>query len=128
VYTCKWCGKTWEKPKKNSYNLYCNNACQGNYRTHDNIKSGHTGHNGNIAKRWLEKTDNRCSICGITEWNGKPIVFILDHIDGNSDNNSIDNLRLVCSNCDSQLPTYKNKNKGKGRHSRKQRYKDGKSY
>ena len=45
----------------------------------------------------------------------------MDHIDGNSENNRLDNLRLICSNCDMQLPTYKAKNKGKGR---KDRYKD----
>ena len=42
-------------------------------------------------------------------------------------NNIISNLRLVCPNCDSQLPTYKNRNKGNGRHSRRVRYSKGKS-
>ena len=37
---------------------------------------------------------------------------IIDHIDGDATNWSIDNIRLVCSNCDSQLPTYKFKNRG----------------
>ena len=53
---------------------------------------------------------------------------VMDHIDGNSDNWLDSNLRLVCGNCDMQLPTYKNKNKGKGRHSRRLRYQQGKSY
>ena len=39
-----------------------------------------------------------------------------------------ENLRLVCPNCDSQLPTYKSRNRGSGRHSRRQRYRDGQSY
>ena len=50
-------------------------------------------------------------ICGQTEWMGKPIPLVLDHIDGNSDNFKLTNLRLVCGNCDMQLPTYKSKNK-----------------
>lgn len=43
------------------------------------------------------------------------LTFILDHIDGNADNNSRDNLRLICPNCDSQLSTYKSKNKNSAR-------------
>ena len=41
---------------------------------------------------------------------------------GNSSNNMRDNLRLVCPNCDSQLDTYKSKNKGNGRINRRKRY------
>ena len=53
-----------------------------------------------------------CAICGMPqEWNGKPLVFILDHIDGHASNNKRDNLRCICPNCDSQLDTYKSKNK-----------------
>jgi hypothetical protein len=72
---------------------------------------------------------HRCLICGQSEeWNGSPLTLVLDHIDGDSSNNRRENLRLVCPNCDSQLPTFKVRNKGKGRHSRRQRYADGKSY
>ena len=35
-------------------------------------------------------------------WNGKPLPLILDHINGNADDNNTNNLRLLCPNCDSQ--------------------------
>lgn len=54
--------------------------------------------------------------------------LILDHVDGDSDNWYLTNLRLVCGNCDMQLPTYKSKNWGNGRASRRKRYADAKSY
>lgn len=70
-----------------------------------------------------------CAICGSgIEWRGLPLVFILDHIDGDSTNNSRENLRMVCPNCDSQLPTFKSRNRGKGRHFRRERYANGQSY
>lgn len=73
--------------------------------------------------------DEVCALCPQTRvWNGKPLLFILDHIDGNSEDSSRGNLRLVCPNCDTQLPTYKAKNVGQGRHSRRTRARAGLSY
>lgn len=53
-----------------------------------------------------------CAICGSpAEWRGQPMPLILDHVNGVNNDNRLENLRLVCSNCDSQLPTYKSKNR-----------------
>ena len=48
-------------------------------------------------------------------WQGQPIRsrLILDHIDGNRDNNRASNLRFLCPNCNSQTDTYGGKNKGR---------------
>ena len=71
---------------------------------------------------------HKCAVCGITDWLGKQIVLEVDHIDGDSGNTKIENVRLICPNCHSQTETYKGKNRGKGRHSRRMRYHAGKSY
>jgi hypothetical protein len=81
------------------------------------------------AKRYLiEVNGSICKECGIFEWYGKKLSLILDHIDGDASNCNLINLRLLCPNCDSLTPTFKNRNYGKGRFSRRQRYKEGKSY
>jgi 5-methylcytosine-specific restriction endonuclease McrA len=54
-----------------------------------------------------------CSSCKLDEWLGKPIALELDHINGNSSNNNLDNLRLLCPNCHAQTDTYRGKNIGK---------------
>lgn len=81
-----------------------------------------------LKRHFIRYNKYECAICKTSEWNNKPLILILDHIDGNSKNNFPSNLRLVCPNCDSQLSTYKNRNKGLGRAYRRQRYKEGKSY
>lgn len=47
-----------------------------------------------------------CAICGQPpEWNGKPLVLHVDHIDGDWHNNLESNLRFLCPHCHSQQPT-----------------------
>jgi len=46
------------------------------------------------------------------------IPLVSDHIDGDPKNNNLDNFRIICNNCDSILPTFKGKNRGKGRKDR----------
>ena len=56
--------------------------------------------------------DYRCDCCGMVgEWQGKKLVLILDHVNGVNNDNRIENLRFVCPNCDSQLDTYKSRNR-----------------
>jgi 5-methylcytosine-specific restriction endonuclease McrA len=52
--------------------------------------------------------ENKCSIqeCGLTEWCGRPIVLVLDHINGVNNDNRLENLRFLCPNCNSQQDTF----------------------
>lgn len=52
--------------------------------------------------------NQRCEICGITNWNNKPIIFQIHHIDGNNNNNNLNNLILLCPNCHSQTDNFRN--------------------
>lgn len=72
-----------------------------------------------IKTHLISIAGHECSICGLIEWQGQPAPLVMDHINGDSTDNSVLNLRLVCGNCDMQLPTYKAKNKGNGRKSRR---------
>lgn len=51
--------------------------------------------------------EEKCEMCGITEWNGKPISLELHHINGNPTDNRIENLQILCPNCHSQTDTYR---------------------
>lgn len=51
--------------------------------------------------------ENKCECCGITEWNGKPLVFQIHHKDGNCNNNNLDNIAILCPNCHSQTSNYR---------------------
>lgn len=69
-----------------------------------------------LKKRILNQKlkENICEICKQPPfWNGKPMVLILDHINGISNDNRLENLRLVCPNCNSQLETTNGKNVNK---------------
>lgn len=124
---CKYCGKTLTVVSWNKF--FCNRICACEYRKNKTIQYYLNNQNEfhgkiktmNFIKPYLLKKQNyKCEICGSENiWNNKPIVFILDHIDGDASNNKLENLRLVCPNCDSQLDTYKSKNKNSAR---KERY------
>lgn len=114
--------------QKNAYK-FCSLKCQANKKYDDYIKRWKQGLetgtigittktvSGHIERYIREKYGPKCSICG---WDKKheitnAVPLEIDHVDGNSDNNKEENLRLICPNCHSLTPTFKNLNKGNGR-------------
>ena len=105
---------------KNVKNKFCSSECSILYKKHQIfsiIERDKYYHNYRQLKDYLiYKNGNVCSICGFSgEWNGSPVIMVFDHINGKSADNRLDNVRLVCPMCDSQLPTFKSKNKNSDR-------------
>ena len=132
---CGNCGKD----TKRGAEKYCSVACQHEKQKETYIQAWLRGEkngaraNGEVIaspvkKYVLEKARGHCSICNGSEWMAKPMPLLVDHVDGDHTNNRPENLRAVCGNCDMQLPTYKGKNRGRGRAFRRQRYAVGKSF
>ena len=70
-----------------------------------------------IRKYLFKKYDDKCSKCNwsmVNPYTGL-IPLEVEHIDGNYQNNTEENLVLLCPNCHSLTSTYKNLNRGNGR-------------
>ena len=118
---CPNCDK--EVTKRN--NKYCDSTCQNEYvlrRTYERIESGdNTLYEKTYKKHLILKYGEKCMECGWCEIHPitKRVPIQLEHVDGNSQNNKLDNLKLLCPNCHSLTPTYGALNKGSGRNNRK---------
>jgi hypothetical protein len=67
---------------------------------------------GHLKGRLLREglKENRCEICGISEWQGRPINVQLHHKNGDGLDNRLINLEFLCPNCHSQTDTYGGRN------------------
>ena len=126
----KQCSKCGKQIRSDSKTGFCQ-TCLIQHRREEKIcawlKTGNTGFTvdttirGVIREYIFNDQNGKCAICGMDNiWNGAELNFVLDHIDGDASNSSRSNLRLVCPNCDSQLPTFKSRNKKSARNKRKE--------
>ena len=109
---------------------YCNHICQFKFQNIKKIQEWKSGKisgldtNGVVTpfvKNYLiNKRGNKCVKCGWAEINpttGK-VPIEANHIDGNWENNTEENIELICPNCHSLTSTYRSLNKGNGRSQR----------
>lgn len=62
-----------------------------------------------LKRRLLKENliKNECEICGQKDkHNDKPLTMVLDHINGINNDNRLENLRMLCPNCNSQTDTF----------------------
>lgn len=119
TYNCKHCGteSKWGPSKRN---IYCSVKCQMDDKKEQILElwlrgeytNKHGKFPGVAVEHVLECQNHKCAICGIINWNNKPIVLQQDHIDGNPNNLWPDNLQMLCPNCHSQTETWGTKSRG----------------
>lgn len=113
---CLSCAKSFDYDDTRQHGKFCNNKCQQNYiyltNTKLRVEAGIVEERQTLKNYLIKERGEKCELCNLQAiWENKPLPLILDHIDGNSDFNHPSNIRLVCPNCNSQLPTTKNRTK-----------------
>lgn len=131
---CQECGKTFKSRKPNR--KFCSNECSAKQRSKETISKWIEGKytiNPNLSlpksiRQFLyEKANYKCEECGFEGYNKATNNTILQihHIDGDSGNNSINNLKVLCPNCHAMTENYMALNKGYS--ARDKRYKGGRN-
>src|SRR3954454_7903507 len=85
------------------------------------LVEGSTYHRGHLKRRLLAGGLKRpeCEMCGQGElWRGRRMALVLDHINGVHDDHRLENLRLLCPNCNATLDTHCGKHKTRKHHDR----------
>lgn len=103
IYKPNQGGKGKSKPKADG---------NGKIQLAEILDGSHPSYQTFKLKRRLYKSgikQNKCEICSLESWLSAPIECELDHIDGNSYNHKLENLRILCPNCHSQTTTFRAK-------------------
>ena len=84
------------------------NKSSTTYNIYDKLKKGTKISSYKLKNKLIESglKEEKCEICGITEWLDKPVKFHLHHKDGDHYNNELSNLQILCPNCHSMTDNY----------------------
>ena len=111
LHFCAYCGKFIKSSRKAYCSIKCTTAAHWR-DVFNTIKetgsfpvSTHGETDRRVAKKFLVETvGNKCAICGRDD-----CKLVVDHINGDACDSSVNNLRLLCEDCDRASDTYKNK-------------------
>ena len=80
--------------------------------TEDYLNNKYLIRSSELKNRLLKEglKTHQCEKCNLSEWLGLKIPLELHHVNGNSSDNSILNLMLLCPNCHSFTDNYRGKN------------------
>lgn len=129
-HICQKCGKIFKS--RNKERKFCSNECSSQYRMNNLIDKWlkneyELNPNFSLPKSirlfLFEKAKYKCEECGFEGYNKTTNNTILQihHMDGNSGNNDLNNLKVLCPNCHAMTENYMALNKGKS--ARLERYK-----
>jgi 5-methylcytosine-specific restriction endonuclease McrA len=120
TYNCGHCGIEC-KWRHQGNNKFCSVQCAQTFRSLEHKKKFFSGLlekriDRPTARKYLaEVRGYKCEVCGISDYQNKPITLHVDHINGDPSNDRPENLRLICPNCHSQTEFLGGANKGRGR-------------
>jgi len=106
--TSHWKGQGWNKgqtfgPRRDISEYLIDNTLRiGPHMASDGLRK-------RLIREGLKEA--KCEHCGITEWNGKKAPLELDHVNGNHEDNRLENLQILCPNCHAQTCNYRGRNR-----------------
>lgn len=95
------------------FNPFARKTVQKKIPIEEILVAGSTYLTSRLKKRLIAEglKEDVCELCGQGNiWNGMPLTLQLDHINGDSQDHRIFNLRILCPNCHTQTENYCSKN------------------
>ena len=121
TFKCATCGKTFELSRHKASVAksgvhFCSRPCKDVGQRLEGVKAVHPAHYGSGRARreiYVRRRGRKCENCQGTEWLGHPMPLELHHVDGDTKNDSDNNLKLLCPNCHALTPNFRGRRKGK---------------